>query len=134
MPKQKKKHAGGRPTTYTPALVAKAREYLEAYKKAGDMIPSVVGLCAYIGRAKSTLYAWRDDQTKPEFSDILKAIDEAQENALLNGGLSKDFNPIITKLVLSKHGYHDKADIDHTTNGEKIEPTRIIFEDGKPDA
>jgi hypothetical protein len=37
-----------------------------------------------------------------------------QERTLLNGGLGKDFNPVITKLVLGKHGYSDKQEEDNS--------------------
>jgi len=128
MTAKKTKHAGGRPTKYGPDVVEKARAYIERYSEQGDVVPSVVGLCAYIGRAKSTVYDWCGQEDKKEFSDIVRAIEETQERKLLDGGLDKSFNPIIAKLLLSKHGYTDKQEIDHTTGGEKIEPTRIIFE------
>jgi hypothetical protein len=47
-----------------------------------------------------------------------------QERTLLNGGLGKDFNPVITKLVLGKHGYSEKQEIQHT--GEKDNPLVIV--------
>ena len=37
-----------------------------------------------------------------------------QEKDLINKGLTGDFNSTITKLILTKHGYSDKQDIDHS--------------------
>ena len=100
----------GRPTDYSPELVAKASEYLDKYEEQGDMIPSVVGLCKYIGRSRACIYRWAEQEDKKEFSDILDDINETQSRVLINKGLSGDFNSNITKLVLGKHGYHDKQD------------------------
>jgi len=52
---------------------------------------------------------------KGEFSDILEAINEKQELVTFNGSLLGDLNPTIAKLLLGKHGYHDKQDT--TTEG-----------------
>lgn len=98
----------GRPTNYNAELLEKAREYLEGYESYGDMIPSNEGLCDVIGINRSTLYRWRDEEGKEEFKDILDAINRKQQRVLINKGLSNDFNSTITKLVLGKHGYHEK--------------------------
>jgi len=43
------------------------------------------------------------------FSHILDNINKKQEQVLLKNGLNNQFNSNITKLVLGKHGYHDRA-------------------------
>ena len=49
-----------------------------------------------------------------------------QEMLLINGGLSQQFSGVITKLMLTNHGYSDKVQTDVTTNGESInKPTTI---------
>ncbi len=100
----------GRPTVYTDQMVVTAREYIQNFKNYGDMIPSNVGLCRILGVRRQTLYAWKDDPTKKEFSDMLDELQEAQKRTLINNGLSGSYNAAITKLVLTKHGYSDKAD------------------------
>ena len=104
--------AGGRPSKYTPELLEKAAKYMVAYKKEGDLIPSVAGLSLYLDIARSTVYDWAEDSDKEEFSDILGRILSKQESLLLNNGLSGDFNAQITKLVLGKHGYKEKHDLE----------------------
>lgn len=100
----------GRPTEYTQEIVDLAKDYLETYSsKYGHAIPSVVGLCKVVNRARSTLYEWAKDKDN-EFSDILACINELQELVSLNGGIKGELNPQIVKLVLGKHGYHDKQD------------------------
>ena len=115
MTEETAKHPGGRPTNYSDELVAKALDYVENFKVYDHMIPSIAGLAKVINRNRSTMYTWSDENNScyhPEFSDILSRIKEAQECELLNNGLSGDFNAAITKLVLGKHGYHDKQDLD----------------------
>ena len=99
----------GRPTEYNDEVVAKAWEYIDNYETYGHAIPSLVGLCKVLNRGKSTLYDWAKDPEK-EFSDILEAINENQELVTFNAALRGDYNASIAKLLLGKHGYHDKQD------------------------
>lgn len=101
---------GGRPSKYTPELLAKARHYLDFYQEYGDQIPSHAGLSVELGVNRSTIYEWAKDPNKQEFSDIFAEILSTQERVLVAKGLSGDFNSAITKLVLGKHGYHEKQD------------------------
>jgi len=104
------KHAGGRPSKYTEELIHEAKQYIVSYETYGDVIPSIAGLSCVLSVNRDTLYEW--EKKYPEFSDILRRIQEEQQKVLLNKGLSGDFNSAITKLVLGKHGYHDKQDMD----------------------
>lgn len=111
----------GRPTKYNDELQALADSYIFSYKDQGDVIPSRVGLCCFLGIAKSTSFEWAD--IYPEFSATLAAIDALQENVALNRGLDGTFNATIVKLVMANHGYSDKQAVDHTTNGKDMAPT-----------
>jgi len=111
MSKQLDKHPGGRPTVYTPRLVKKARKYVTDYESQGDVIPSVVGLCKYITRSRACIYRWASELDKAEFKDILEDINETQKQVLLNKGLSGEFNSNIAKLVLGKHGLHERKEL-----------------------
>ena len=117
------KHAGGRPTKYTPELLEAAQEYLENYIEAGDVIPSIAGLAVVLKVRRETLHVWAKEQGKEEFSNMLGDLLAKQESVLMNNGLDGTFNSNITKLVLGKHGYHDKQDTHvkefHVTIGDK---------------
>ena len=102
----------GRPTKYTDELVKKAKAYITDYAIYGDVIPSIAGLSSYLKVNRSSLYEW--ESLYKDFSDILRAIKAEQEKVLINKGLIGDFNSAITKLVLGKHGYHDRQDLDIT--------------------
>lgn len=109
-----------RPVEYSRKVLKLAEEYLDVYEQKGEEIPTVVGLCRHINRARSTVYRWASE--KPEFSDIIMRVNELQELELINGGLRGELNPQITKTLLAKHGYSDRQEIDH--RGSMI-PTRI---------
>jgi hypothetical protein len=106
---------GGRPTAYTPELLEKAHGYLSVYKDEGDVIPSHVGLALYLDISTVCMYDWAKQEEKKEFSNILAKIKAAQHQSLINNGLDGKFNSNITKLVLGKHGYHEKQEVDQTS-------------------
>jgi hypothetical protein len=121
--------AGGRPTDYKPEILQKARNYIADHEAFEDPIPSVAGLACVLGLTRETLYAWARDETKPEFSDILRELMQKQERQLLRGGLVGNFNAPITKMILTKHGYSDKVEQDHTSSDGSMtpKPTEIIL-------
>jgi hypothetical protein len=116
----------GRPTLYTPEIIEKAWAYANGgWIDARDKVPSVAGLACEIGITRETCHAWA---IKPdnEFSHILKAIAQTQERELLNNGLSGDFVAPITKMMLSKHGYSDKVDQNHTSSDGSMAPQKPV--------
>ena len=108
----------GRPSIYTLELIEKAQEYLDGgYETLEHEIPSHVGLSVVLGVTRKTLYHWAKEDNKPEICDILDKIMAKQEITLINKGLSNKFNAQITKLVLGKHGYHEKVDTEQSGPG-----------------
>ena len=80
-------------------------------------IPSVAGLAKYLGVSRETVYAWEKEHD--EYSDTLRVLRAEQEIALINGGVSGQYNSNIVTLIMKKeHGYTDKIDL--TTQGESI--------------
>ncbi len=104
----------GRPTTYTEELIQEAWAYADGgWKDAGHAVPSVVGLCSVISRSTSSVYNWAADPEK-QFLDILGKIKQEQELVTFNMSLTGEYNASIAKLLLGKHGYHDRQDITQT--------------------
>ena len=130
--KKSRKGIGGRPSKYTPEVLMKAKEYVENYENYGDTIPSIAGLCQEIDLSRETVHAWAKDKNKKQFSDIIKALSFAQERKLLNGGLTSQLNPTITKLVLSKHGYHDNPQGNQGNSGITVQVNRggVVLKSG----
>jgi len=123
----------GRLTDYSPEIVEKAWEYANGgWIKAGDKVPSIAGLACEIGIHRETCHEWAKDKDKV-FSDILKAIAQKQERELLNNGLDGTFNPPITKMMLSKHGYSDatKQELSGPDGGAIIQKIERVIIDPK---
>ncbi len=113
-----------RPTDYNPEILALAETYLTT-GCAEDAVPSIEGLAEFINVSRSNIYLWASQEDKKEFSDILEKIREKQAKTLINKGLKSEFNSSIVKVMLSKHGYSEKTEIDHTTKGEALNSPHI---------
>jgi len=128
--------AGGRPTKYNPDLLKEAQVYLDGFLYGDEEgIPSIAGLALALGITRETCRDWNNQAGKKEFSVIIKGISLKQESILLNKGLSGESNPMITKLVLSKHGYHDRVQTELTgKDGCPVENKWIVEVVGVTDA
>ena len=110
----------GAPTKYTQDLQDQADEYIFKYSEVGDVIPSRVGLCCYLGVSKRVSYEW--ETLYPDFMHTLENIEAMQERTAVNRGLDGTFNAAITKLILHNHGYSEKQAIDHTSSDQSMKP------------
>lgn len=112
----------GRPTIYTPELIEAAHEYEKNWSTLypDDVIPSLEGLALHIGISRDTIYDWKGQEGKEDFSDIVNKVMHNQAKTLINKGLKGTFNAPITKVILTKHGYRDAVDTDITSKGEQV--------------
>jgi hypothetical protein len=129
----------GRPTLYDETIVPKTREYIdrcvdrieEYHKTRGDksdsydrlvrvQIPTIEGLAVHLGITRETIYQWEKDEDKKEFTDILGLLRAKQADALINNGLSGDYNPTIAKVLLTKHGYRDGVEMTGTDGKDLV--------------
>jgi len=120
-----------RPREYNHNIIKKVRAYInqctdvieEYHKTRGEKsdsydrlvrvkIPTIEGLSVYLGINRDTVYAWKADFE--EFSDIIDELMSIQADRLLNEGLSGSYNPTIAKVLLTKHGYNDKIEQEHS--------------------
>jgi hypothetical protein len=116
----------GRPSQYTPKIVKAAWEYVNGgWITAGDKVPSVAGLACEIGVHRETLRLWAADEDN-EFFGILREIAQRQERELVNNGLTGDFVAPITKMMLTKHGYSDRVEQDHTSSDGSMSPQKPV--------
>jgi hypothetical protein len=119
--------AGGRPTDYSKSILKKTEDYIEScqdievkkglFTKLKVRLPTIEGLAVCLKVHRDTIYQWEKEY--PEFSDILEQLRAKQAERLLNMSLSGDYNSTIAKVLLTKHGYHDKQEIEHGNSTEK---------------
>lgn len=82
----------------------------------GVNLPKAEGLAFYLGVHRDTLYEWA--KVHKAFSDILERINQIQADKVINKALSGEYNPMIAKLLLGKHGYKERHDV--TSDDEPI--------------
>ncbi len=119
------KRYAGRPTKYDPTFVLKTtRKYidrcgisyervLESKKKRSVMyshkpileLPMLEGLALDLHIHVDTIYEWR--KIHAEFSELVSEMLQKQAKMLANNSLMGDFNPMISKVFLTKHGYRE---------------------------
>ena len=113
----------GRPTKYTQEIQKKADDYVNHLPE-DEVVHSVEGLADHISVARSTVYKWRDEIE--EFSDTLEAILRKQAKALLNRGLTGEFNAPMTKMLMNvNHGYRERTELDNLSSDGSMTPQKI---------
>ena len=74
------KHAGGRPSEYTPEVIEQINEYMEEAIPQNMKIPTVEGIALKLGINRDTLYEWA--KVHPEFSDTLARMKMKQKETV----------------------------------------------------
>lgn len=122
----------GRPTDFNEQILIDAKAYIDScedeqrsvvtgesenYTKYEEKLkvklPTIEGLARHLKISRSTLYLWQKEHAS--FSDIIEELQQKQAERLLSNGLSGDYNSTIAKVLLTKHGYTDKQEIDQKT-------------------
>jgi len=110
----------GRPLSYTPQHLEKALDYLENWKALGDVIPQVASLAVHCDIGITALYQWIKRPELAEFAKVHARVMAQQQIELINKGLDRTHDVSLSKLLLNKHGFSDRQEIDHTSGGEKL--------------
>lgn len=109
---------GGRPRKYGPDVLKASAEYLSGDYKELGIVPSIASFALYLQVSTDTLTTWK--RAYPEFADVLNSVHNLQHTILLHGGLTGALNPTITKLILAKHGYHERVENHVTVNADSL--------------
>lgn len=96
-------------------VFAKMYDYLE---NCPNKVPSVTGLAKVLDVGRTSLYRWAE--VWEEVEHVIELISIYQEVELIDKGLDNTFNPAITKMLLSRHGYADKTETDVTSGGQQL--------------
>jgi len=117
----------GRPSKYTPELLEKAKAYAKDHKVDGseDVIPSLEALALYLGIHRRTVWDWSKDPDKEDFSNIVEEVMAKQARTLFNGALKGELKEKTTGMMLSKHGYSERQEVDLSSTDGTMRPTII---------
>lgn len=122
----------GPPSKWNESIITKARHYLANYQDYGKNIPTVARLSQVLNISRDRIYKWAQQKDKKELKYILSELKCIQEAELLENGLTGDYNPTITKLLLSKHGYHDNPQVNQGNTGITVQVNRgsVVLKSG----
>lgn len=122
----------GRPPKYSEELLEQAHDYLMGeWKSIGDYLPSLEGLASYIGVCVKTVHNWKNDVEKKQFLHICNGVMTLQARYLINNGVMGVYAQPVTKMMLSKHGYSDKVDTNHTNDGKPFDNNPVTIDTSK---
>lgn len=112
---------------YTPGeVVEKARWYVENHTQEDDLVPTVAGLAVYLKCSKNVLYEY---QKRPEYAalnDVMAELMTKQHKMLTSGGLGGRFHPVVTRIMLSKHGDIERREVDNLSSDGSMSPVAPI--------
>jgi hypothetical protein len=120
------KHAGGRPTKYTPDMVQSANEYIESCGRQQQELPTIEGLALKLGVDDTTVLKWGSDN--PEFLATIKNLKYLQKTQLMNDGMygGKEVNAGMAIFLLkANHGLIETNRTEFTGKGG--EPITVQF-------
>lgn len=124
-----KKRKRGRPKKNKEDYIIKAIEYYNLFDeldiklnlaKTKQVLPTIEGLALYLNTYIEEIYRYKNENK--DFCKIVNKIITKQISMLINLGLIQSFNKGMVSLLLSRHGYYDKTEVNLTTeNKEKID-------------
>jgi len=102
------KHAGGRPTKYTPDIWPKIKKYLSMCGRENMALPTVEGLAIHLDVTSETIRQWATKYK--EFSLTIKKLADKQKEQLMNDGMygGKEINQAMAIFLLKvNHGMNE---------------------------
>jgi hypothetical protein len=98
----------GRKTKYDDRF-CDISEYLQNCSTAKNL-PSIKGYGLYLGVGHQTVVNWQ--KVNKDFKHAMQTLKALSEEILVNGGLSKTYNPIMAKFILaSRHEFRERTDV-----------------------
>lgn len=126
-----------RPTKLTDNIVDLAAEYVETvWIEKRRAVPTLQGMALHTGIPSETLRDWqRYHPTEPnqnetleefgkrcqrhvKFSRIVMKLDDLQADNLVDGALKNKLNAKTANMMLSRHGYVERREVDQTVKGD----------------
>lgn len=119
-----------RPTKYSEQILDLTKQYIDEAEDTAEVIgkglnarirnkvklPTLEGLAFFLRVHKDTIQEWKKNHD--EFSVLIGDLLAKQAEALINNGLSGNYNPTIAKVLLAKHGYKESTEVDQNVHYE----------------
>jgi hypothetical protein len=124
----------GRPSLYSPEMVARAAEYVENPKLWRFGVPQKAELANLLGVARSTVDDWAANPANEEFSYMVERLMATQEAMCVGLGLFKQMDSSMARFILSKHGYSANSSVAlENKDGKPIKSSIEITPDMSPE-
>jgi hypothetical protein len=119
----------GRPPKFeTPEDLENQIELFFDYCEEVDEVPDVEGLAVYLDTTRKTLWEY---EKKDEFSNTIKRCKDKIFHKKKQLAFKGKINPTVFIFdAKNNHEYTDKQELDHTSQGEKINIPPIIWANG----
>lgn len=125
MPVSKENYAGPTVPSKQDELFPKAQEYLHGGWRDHNTVPSIAGLACFLGYHRESILRWSKNHPDT-WGDLYAKINTLQECMLIDGGLDKSFQPNFAKLLMAKHGYSEKVEVDATSSDGSMTPKSAV--------
>jgi hypothetical protein len=83
------------------------------------------GLVIYQYGGTQRVQEWKKDEDKEEFRVLCARVMSMQQKELINMGLSRKTDASLSKLLLMKHGFSDRQEVDLSSADGTMSPTKI---------
>lgn len=114
----------GRPTKYNAERIDQVYEYITQCEN-NNGFPTIEGFSWFIGTHDDTITNWT--KKHPAFFSAIKRLKGFQSSLLQSGVVSGSMNPAGAIFLLkNNHGFKDKHEVDHTSEGERISEIKYI--------
>lgn len=91
--------------TYERVLESRGKRSVMYSNRFRVKLPMIEGLALRLKVSKFTIGEWRKHHEP--FSILIEELLQKQAHMLAHGGLNGEYNPVITKVLLTKHGYRE---------------------------
>lgn len=140
------KHPGGAPSIYDEKKHCKiVRDYIDSCEDSFDKVlhskvkgknkkvksvyttkfrvhlPTLEGLALDLHVHKDTIQEWK--KKHQGFAVLISELLDKQGKRLIEMGLSGDYNPTITKVLLTKHGYREGHEVANPDGSNVFRPS-----------
>ena len=91
----------------------------------------IANACKAAGIVRQTAYVWRNDDADflEDWENVKESAFDELEQQLRNRSKKSDIVLIfLAKTLMKRRGYIERAELDHTNNGQPFDPSKVTIE------